>query len=224
LRLSINLSVALFPEKPQREACQPRKSVNFLVGREIRFPSPDTPSIFPHCTEVDMARTPGARGKRDMSETDATNIEGEALEEGAWSLPDLDRVAESDIMQFMERALPRLSIEHLTRIGETVRQIRQTKQEEARQTTRQAIEARLQATGLSLRDLFPELLPGRRGGEAGSLPPKYRGPNGEEWSGRGHTPRWLTALEATGRQRDEFLIREETRQERTISAATIEDI
>jgi hypothetical protein len=42
---------------------------------------------------------------------------------------------------------------------------------------------------LSLRDLFPDLLPGRRVGETGSIPSKYRGPNGEEWSGRGHTPR-----------------------------------
>jgi DNA-binding protein H-NS len=26
------------------------------------------------------------------------------------------------------------------------------------------------------------------------VPPKYRGPNGEEWAGRGARPRWLTAL------------------------------
>jgi DNA-binding protein H-NS len=127
-------------------------------------------------------------------------------------------------MLFVESALPQLSIEHLGRIGKAVRQIRQIKQDEAHQTTHQAIEAQLQTSGLSLRDLFPELLPGRRGGEAGSIPPKYRGPNGEEWSGRGHTPKWLTALEATSRQRDEFLIREETSQERMASAAAIEDI
>ena len=35
---------------------------------------------------------------------------------------------------------------------------------------------------------------------------KYRGPNGEEWSGRGRTPNWLAALEAEGRGREEFLI------------------
>jgi DNA-binding protein H-NS len=35
---------------------------------------------------------------------------------------------------------------------------------------------------------------------------KYRGPNGEEWSGRGRMPRWLAALEAEGRGREEFLI------------------
>ncbi len=35
---------------------------------------------------------------------------------------------------------------------------------------------------------------------------KYRGPNGEEWSGRGRMPNWLAALEAEGRGREEFLI------------------
>lgn len=36
--------------------------------------------------------------------------------------------------------------------------------------------------------------------------PKYRGPNGETWAGRGRTPIWLATLEADGRQRSEFLI------------------
>lgn len=35
---------------------------------------------------------------------------------------------------------------------------------------------------------------------------KYRGPNGEEWSGRGLTPRWLSALVAQGRTKQEFFI------------------
>lgn len=35
---------------------------------------------------------------------------------------------------------------------------------------------------------------------------KYRGPNGETWSGRGRAPKWLEALEAQGRQRSEFSI------------------
>ncbi|MCM8596351.1 H-NS histone family protein [Accumulibacter sp.] len=35
---------------------------------------------------------------------------------------------------------------------------------------------------------------------------KYRGPNGESWSGRGKAPNWLTSLEASGRTRDEFLV------------------
>ncbi|MEN9374700.1 MAG: hypothetical protein RIR79_2252 [Pseudomonadota bacterium] len=35
---------------------------------------------------------------------------------------------------------------------------------------------------------------------------KYRGPNGEEWSGRGLTPRWLSALIAQGSTKDQFAI------------------
>jgi DNA-binding protein H-NS len=38
------------------------------------------------------------------------------------------------------------------------------------------------------------------------VPAKYRGPNGETWSGRGLTPRWLTALLNQGRRKEEFAI------------------
>ena len=35
---------------------------------------------------------------------------------------------------------------------------------------------------------------------------KYRGPNGETWSGRGKAPNWLTSQEGQGRHRNEFLV------------------
>jgi H-NS histone C-terminal domain len=38
--------------------------------------------------------------------------------------------------------------------------------------------------------------------------PKYRGPEGETWEGRGATPRWLTALLKEGHSIKEFLIAE----------------
>ena len=36
--------------------------------------------------------------------------------------------------------------------------------------------------------------------------PKYRGPSGETWTGRGLTPKWLSTLIAQGRAKDSFLI------------------
>jgi DNA-binding protein H-NS len=36
--------------------------------------------------------------------------------------------------------------------------------------------------------------------------PKFRGPGGETWAGRGARPRWLTALIKEGRKIDEFAI------------------
>jgi DNA-binding protein H-NS len=38
------------------------------------------------------------------------------------------------------------------------------------------------------------------------LPPKYRGPKGETWAGRGATPVWLAVLIKQGRKKEEFAI------------------
>ena len=47
----------------------------------------------------------------------------------------------------------------------------------------------------------------RRSGAKQTIAPKYRDPSsGQTWSGRGRTPRWLTAAEEQGRHRDDFLI------------------
>jgi DNA-binding protein H-NS len=40
-----------------------------------------------------------------------------------------------------------------------------------------------------------------------AVAPKYRGPNGETWTGRGLMPRWLSALVSSGRSKDEFAIK-----------------
>lgn len=37
---------------------------------------------------------------------------------------------------------------------------------------------------------------------------KFRGPNGETWSGRGLSPRWLTMLVEQGASRDDFAIKD----------------
>lgn len=99
--------------------------------------------------------------------------------------------------------------------------------EEAKQVRRQNAEAALRAEfaskaaayGLTLADLVQVGSargaragatpgPGKRGkqGPRGPAPIKFRGPNGETWSGRGLTPRWLKALEARGKKRDQFAV------------------
>ena len=50
--------------------------------------------------------------------------------------------------------------------------------------------------GLTRTDLFAPVIVAAR----------YRGPNGEEWTGRGMAPNWLKDLEAKGFARDTFLI------------------
>ena len=91
------------------------------------------------------------------------------------------------------------------------------KLEDAKAALRAELERRAAELGIASGDLFSWLqqqMPVDKGARArkprGDIGTKravkYRGPSGEEWSGRGRTPSWLTALEAEGRGREEFLI------------------
>lgn len=66
--------------------------------------------------------------------------------------------------------------------------------------------------GIEPRDLFDDVqivAKKKQGGEKRSYTApstKYRGPNGEEWSGRGLTPRWLSALITAGHAKEEFAV------------------
>jgi DNA-binding protein H-NS len=42
---------------------------------------------------------------------------------------------------------------------------------------------------------------------AAASPAKYRGPEGQQWTGKGTAPRWLNDLVAAGKTREDFLIR-----------------
>src|SRR5262245_43157561 len=46
------------------------------------------------------------------------------------------------------------------------------------------------------------------------VPPKYRGPSGETWAGRGARPRWLVAGIKGGKKLDDFLINKSARKRR----------
>jgi len=58
----------------------------------------------------------------------------------------------------------------------------------------------------------------RRGGgsplRGKKVPPKYRGPSGETWAGRGAKPRWLVAAIKGGKQLEDFLIDKSARKGR----------
>jgi len=61
--------------------------------------------------------------------------------------------------------------------------------------------------GIRRRGRPPGSTGNRRGAKPGTrVKPKYRGPNGELWSGRGNAPRWLASLEKAGKKRESYLI------------------
>ena len=118
--------------------------------------------------------------------------------------------------------LDRMTVQQLTTLIAAAEAKRRDKFEDARAALRAEMERRAAELGISARDLFSMAEPqapaeqaaakkGRRTRKprddtGAKRAAKYRGPNGEEWSGRGRMPNWLSALEAEGRGREEFLI------------------
>jgi DNA-binding protein H-NS len=88
--------------------------------------------------------------------------------------------------------------------------------------TVQDILAKMQAFGITLKDLQsakPMKATKDAQGKRGATKPtkankksgvpvaaKYRGPNGETWSGRGLTPKWMAALIAQGQTKESFAV------------------
>lgn len=118
-------------------------------------------------------------------------------------------------------------IEIQTQIEKLQKQASEIKTREFDKTV-QDILAKMQAFGITLKDLQPPKTRGAKGKgktakvtgtpkvkREGATPKvksttpvaaKYRGPNGESWSGRGLTPRWLAALVAQGQSKEAFSV------------------
>ena len=78
-------------------------------------------------------------------------------------------------------------------------------------STVQEILAKMEAFGITVADLDGSKGRARKPTtkatkSANPAPAKFRGPNGETWSGRGLMPRWLEALVAEGQSKESFAI------------------
>ena len=101
------------------------------------------------------------------------------------------------------------------------KQADEIKSKEFDKTVREIV-VKMQAFGITVKNLRPAGVQGRKSGKgvavnshnkgkgkktgATTVTAKYRGPNGEAWSGRGLTPRWLAALVIQGKKKEEFAI------------------
>jgi DNA-binding protein H-NS len=72
---------------------------------------------------------------------------------------------------------------------------------------RSTLEKQLAALGSSVGILGGKIARGGWSAMKGrKVAPKYRGPEGETWAGRGATPRWLKAAIKEGKKVEDFLI------------------
>ena len=149
-----------------------------------------------------MARGKQTSGEEEMSEAQT---------------PAVNRMSEDELLAFVEAAIDRMPAETLPALITHIQNRQRARQEEEQnrlleqwreQAAKLGLQVRLEPIGTSTAK--------RRGTGTGSaIAPKYRGPDGSTWSGRGLPPKWLTSLEAEGRNREEFRIREGDDQEAT---------
>lgn len=113
-------------------------------------------------------------------------------------------------------------IEIQSQIEKLQKQANEIKSREFDRTVRE-IRVMMEAFGITVKDLSlgksrgakvkSKKVVATRGGGTGKkkstsvLAAKYCGPAGETWSGRGLTPRWLAALLAQGKTKEEFAVK-----------------
>ncbi|MBP0494119.1 H-NS family nucleoid-associated regulatory protein [Pararoseomonas indoligenes] len=121
----------------------------------------------------------------------------------------------ADTKQKTSIDLDGMTAQELTALIEAAEAKRAEKQDEARAALIEEFRGKAAQLGLQLESLMPGNAShgpapssGRRmrRDAGGSVAPRFRGPNGETWSGRGRMPKWLSAMEASGRTKDDFRI------------------
>lgn len=100
-----------------------------------------------------------------------------------------------------------LSLSDLNELAARVQKAIAAKKDEAKSETLNKLKALASAEGFSLDELLGKGPGGRRqrSDKGVKLKPKYIGPNGEIYTGRGPTPKWLKSLERKGEKREKFL-------------------
>ena len=117
----------------------------------------------------------------------------------------LDTQSADERMELVEEILDTLTPQELSSIRDVAEQKKKIKLEDAKAAILDEMRDKLNGLGLSLKDV----LPNQRPRKSKSVPPvKYRSPDGETWSGRGHAPLWLRQLELQGHKREEYAVSE----------------
>jgi DNA-binding protein H-NS len=140
--------------------------------------------------------------------SEASDTETSGRKERGRSSADFDRMSEDDLQTFVDAALDRMSVEGLNAVVAAAREKLQSRQAEEQEEFLREVREKAARLGMRV-ELLP--LQGASGskktrGGPGMVAPKYRGPDGNTWTGRGRPPKWMEALMASGRKKEEFLI------------------
>ena len=149
------------------------------------------------------------RGRPVSRKTIVKAIAKKASVRSADASPDLDRLM---------AALDGLMTGDLRKVIQHAQALVEQKTEGERRSFIAEMTTRAKDLGMSVADILGKAVPAGMGSsrlgakkkaapaKKGSARVKYRGPGGETWAGRGRPPRWLSALEAEGKKREDFAV------------------
>jgi DNA-binding protein H-NS len=111
----------------------------------------------------------------------------------ASKLPNIDHLSLTDLNELIARAQKAIA----------------SKRDEAKSGFLAKMRADAAAHGLDFDEIMGRGSGGRRqrSDKGIKLKPKYVGPNGEIYTGRGPTPKWLKSLERKGEKREKYLVK-----------------
>jgi DNA-binding protein H-NS len=117
----------------------------------------------------------------------------------------LDTLSSEERVRLIEEIFATLTPQELLTIRDLAEKQRQSKLSEAKAAVLEEMKGKLSALGLTLNDVVTTR---RTRKSKQDLRVKYRSPDGETWSGRGHAPLWLRQLELQGHNREEYAVTE----------------
>ena len=122
-----------------------------------------------------------------------------------WLDIQLNTLSSDERLLLIEEIFETLTVQELRAIRDLAEKKRLAKLEEAKAAVVEETRGKLSERGLTLNDIVPS----RRGRKSKSVARvKYRSPDGETWSGRGHAPLWLRQLELQGHSREKYAVSE----------------
>jgi DNA-binding protein H-NS len=117
----------------------------------------------------------------------------------------VDTLSSEERVKLIEEVAETFSPQELLTIRDQIERLRLSKLEEAKSAVLDEMKGKLSALGLTLNDVVPSRRPRK---SKSTVSVKYRSPDGETWSGRGHAPLWLRQLELQGHNREEYTVTE----------------
>jgi DNA-binding protein H-NS len=146
-----------------------------------------------------QSKNPFCQGAEKMAERSTEKMT-------EWLDIKVDTLSSEERIRLIEEIFATLSPQELLTVRDLAEKTRQNKLTEAKAAVLEEMKGKLSDLGLTLNDIVPTRRTSRKSKSSVSV--KYRSPDGETWSGRGHAPLWLRQLELQGHKREEYAVTE----------------